>query len=280
MAQRIVSFLLAVALFVCIFGTQSAQAWGKEGHMAVADIAYSRLTVAAQQAVDYYLNGVSMADAAPYPDKYAESSAGRWSEPLHYCNLPRDATDWQFKYCPIPPSCVVEAILNNTKLLTSEGNQGAQCQFDGSEPCPLVYLIHFVGDIHQPLHVGYGYDRGGNEVKVTFFGKSGNLHEVWDTLMIERWTSSYSELASDLENLIQQEPAIVNKYLAVTNPNKWANESFSYVRSDVYDFTPNSRPARAVALGAWYDSRNLPIVQQRLIAASVRLAQLINSILG
>jgi len=264
---------------IAAFWLSFVNAWGEEGHKAIAEVAYHRLTHNAKQAVDYYLNGESMADSAPYPDKYAESSAGRWSESLHFCNLPRDAIDWQFKYCPIPPSCVVEAILNNTKLLTTQGNQGAQCLFDGSEPCPLVYLIHFVGDIHQPLHVGYGYDRGGNEVKVTFFGKSANLHEVWDTLMIERWTYSYYELASDLEALIQEEPAIVNQYLAVSNPNKWANESFEYVRTDVYDFTPNLK-TRAVSLGSWYDSRNLPIVKQRLIAASVRLAQLLNSILG
>jgi len=264
--------LLVVALNV--------DAWGEEGHKAIAQVAYDRLTPSAQQVVGNYLGSYSMADSAPYPDTYGESSQGRWSEPLHYCNLPKDAMEWKFSYCTIPPSCVVEAILNNTKLLQSEGTTGPACQFGGAEPCPLVFLIHFIGDIHQPLHVGYGYDRGGNEVKVTFFDKKANLHEVWDTLMIERWTPDYQTLASDLETLIQQEPSLVKQYMAVTDPNKWANESFEYVRTDVYNFTPSTGALPGeVSLGQWYYSMNLPIVKQRLIAAGVRLAALLNSIL-
>jgi len=281
MAQRIVSFLLAVALFVCIFGTQSAQAWGKEGHMAVADIAYSRLTVAAQQAVDYYLGGqLSLPDAAPYPDDYDHSAQGRWSATLHYANLPRDAVQYSAQYCPTPPNCVVGAIFNYTKLQTLQGTTGPVCTFQsGDEPCPLVYLTHLMGDIHQPLHVGYGDDEGGNKVSVTFFGKSGNLHQVWDEFIVQRFVPNWQTLSADLQDTIKSQPGVVARYMSVTDPTAWANESFQLVRTTVYNFTDSSRiSTQAIQLGEDYYQVNLPIVQQRVIAAGVRLAQLLNTI--
>mgnify|MGYP002389874059 CR=1 FL=1 len=88
---------------------------------------------------------------------------------MHYCNLPRDATQYESQYCPIPPSCVVAAIQNYTRMfpslgnyqlrvtverLIAEGTTGPVCNYvKGVEPCPLEFLVHFVGDVHQPLHV-------------------------------------------------------------------------------------------------------------------------------
>jgi len=234
--------------------------------------------------VQIYLGGKTLEQIAPFPDDYDHTSQGKWSAPLHYCNLPRDATQYDNKYCPIPPSCVVAAIQNYTQRLIAEGTTGPVCKYvKGVEPCPLEFLVHFVGDVHQPLHVGYGDDEGGNTVDVTWFGESTNLHHVWDASIIQMWASQTSSLVSDLQNLIAQQPSQVKQYLSVTQPTRWANESFQYVRTTVYNFTqPAILSSNAdydyVSLGQWYYNTNLPVVQQRLVAASVRLAALLNSI--
>ncbi len=126
-------------------------------------------------------------------------------------------TSFHFSECPDPPSCNVYAIQNFTKALSSQGATGPTCSSENDPtnvfPCPLIWLIHVVGDAHQPLHCGYGYDRGtipshcvvsmclweccehcayvlgvffkgGNDVKCTFFDKPTELHAVWDTDMI------------------------------------------------------------------------------------------------
>jgi len=250
--------------------------------MVVADIAYSRLTVTAQKAVDYYLDGqMTLPAAAPYPDDYDHSAQGRWSAPLHYANLPRNAVQYSAQYCPNPPNCVVGAIYNYTKLQALQGSTGPVCTFEsGDEPCPLVFLTHLIGDIHQPLHVGYGDDEGGNKVKVTFFGKSGNLHQVWDEFMIQRYAPDWQTFSADLNDMIKSQPGVVDSYLAVMDPTAWANESFQLVRTTVYNFTDlaGELSAQAIELGEQYDQVNLPIVQQRVIAAGVRLAQLLNTL--
>jgi len=257
-----------------------AAGWGMEGHEAVAQVASLRLTSAAQSWVQHYLAGKTLEQIAPFPDDYDHTPQGRWSAPLHYCNLPRDATTYSNRYCPIPPGCVVAAITNYTKNLRNEGRAGPVCDYTrGDEPCPLEFLVHFVGDIHQPLHVGYGDDAGGNKVKVRFYNQSTNLHHVWDTSIIQKYQSSTSGLVDALQTIIRNNPSKVQQYISVTDPVAWANESFQLVRNDVYIY---SNPAHFNQtadpnLGAWYYTHNLPVVQQRLVAAAVRLAQLLNT---
>lgn len=269
----------ALALCLALLLVQT-DAWGKEGHQIVADIAYNQLNSNAQQAVNYYLNGLTLAAAAPFPDEYDHTSNGRWSGPLHYVNLPRNAVEYKSAYCPFPPGCVVTAIQNYTKQLLTEGTSGNVCTFNyGDMPCPLVFITHFVGDVHQPLHVGYGDDEGGNTVKIDFMGKKGNLHQVWDEFIIQKFDSDWQDFSSQLQSYMQSNPAIVAQYAAITDPAKWANESFQLVRTDVYNYNPSSVEApEVVDLGQSYYDHNLPIIKQRLIAAGVRLGALINNI--
>jgi len=237
----------------------------------VAKIAQDRLSGTASNIVSQFTGSYTLVDIAPWPDSYDHSPQGRWSGPCHYCNLPRDATSFRMQYCP--QECVVKSIKNYTQILGGEESNPFQCDFtEGIEPCALEFLVHYVGDVHQPLHVGYGDDEGGNKVKVEFFNKKGNLHQVWDEFIIQRWNSDYQSATSELEAMIAQNPDQVNKYLRVTDPILWANESFGYVLSTVYDYPSTN-------LGTTYYDRNLPIVKQRLIAAGVRLGQLLNNIL-
>jgi hypothetical protein len=132
----------------------------------------------------------------------------------------------------------------------------------------LRILIHLTGDIHQPLHVGARDDRGGNSIKVMWFGESSNLHRVWDSDMIDDSRLSYTELAESLENPSEEQVRIWQK----ASIYEWARESQSYEKQ-VYDYG-NGR------IGYRYAYVNYPIVRHRLLQAGVRLAGLLNHIYG
>lgn len=273
-------------ILLCLFchTIWDVQAWGNDGHKAVADIAYSLLTPVVKSIVDghYVGSGKNFVDASIYPDFYKSTSQGRWSSSLHYANLPRDATQYLPKYCS--SDCVVFAVANYTKLLIKEGRYGNRCGFSrGTEPCLLVWLTHLLADLHQPLHVGYGDDKGGNSVAITFFNKTGNLHSFWDSMMLQRGNINWQTLSSNLKGVIRRNPGLVEHYLSVMNGEIWANESFQIVRNNVYKFTEfqkfNDFEAGEV-ISEWYFNTNLPIAEERILAAGLRLAKVINDIFG
>jgi hypothetical protein len=129
-------------------------------------------------------------------------------------------------------------------------------------------LIHLVGDIHQPLHVGGGNDRGGNDVKIMWFRADSNLHRVWDSDMIDDTRLSYTEFAESLER--PNEAKL--KQWQKTSVRDWANESKGY-RKQVYDYKNGK-------LGYEYSYYHLHIVRHRLMQAGIRLAAVLNEIYG
>lgn len=139
-----------------------------------------------------------------------------------------------------------------------------------AEQMYLKFLVHLVGDIHQPLHVGNGLDKGGNDVKVKWFGKSSNLHRVWDTDMIDGTNLSYTELAESLSPLFNKTTV---KQWKNSNARDWAAESMHY-REQVYDYPEDKK------LGYHYSYKNMDTVRLRLAQAGIRLAALLNEIYG
>jgi len=133
----------------------------------------------------------------------------------------------------------------------------------------LKMVIHLVGDIHQPLHVGTGTDRGGNDVRVQWMGESSNLHRVWDSDMIRSRELSYTELAKEINHPTKDE---VKEWQAA-GVRDWANESIS-VRNRVYNLDGSNR------LGYEYRYENFDLVEKRLLQAGVRLAGVLNEIYG
>jgi len=279
-----------VGLWLLLLATVpfEVEGWGTQAHQTIAAIASARLTASASRTVNTDLQGRTMESVAMAADNYRSLSQGRWTAPLHYTNLPRSATKWQQSYCPVPPSCVVQAVRNYTSILRAQPSH--VCNMGtGAEPCALMFLIHFVGDIHQPLHAGYADDSGGNGVQVSWFGRNTNLHSVWDTSIIQRYESSVPALVRDLLSFIQQNPALVQRYLSVMDPVGWVDESFQIVKKDVYDFVDESpnvlsteeedAATAPIVLGEKYYQHNIPIVKERIVAAGVRLAALLNSML-
>lgn len=288
-----------VAVVLCCGAVKVAEAWGAAGHAIIAQIGYDRVSTAAQKAIKAYIypaKGVEQ--IASDPDNYDHTNYGAWSAPLHFINMPKDAFEFQVgPDCPDPPSCVVEAILNFTSYLE---NNKTNPRWPHKEPSPVSFLIHFIGDCHQPLHVGYAYDQGGTLVPVDFYSTSTDLHDVWDTYIIQKWQPSIKDAISELQDKIAANQSIVNDALALSSPISWANQSFQYTRTDVYNFNPTEDPnansnfdffslsaqerskiAQSTPyLGDHYYYHNLPIVKTQLMRAGIRLGVVLEELFG
>lgn len=271
--------VLVGVMLVAFFAPSLVLGWGQIGHAAIANTAWELMDKAAKAKAETYLpSGVTMTSIASLADQYAETPAGNWSAHLHFVNMNRGQTYFEMSVDCVN-GCVVEAILNNTALLVDDKFLASLV----NEPNPFEFLVHFVGDVHQPLHVGWGYDKGGNEVECYFFGEKTELHAVWDTGIIENYNSNYYDWSEQLLDIVKSNNSLLNFYTATMVPSNWADESFDYVRNDVYNFYPDGKVStvgETPSLGDDYYKFALPIVTERLLAAAIRLAALLDKIFG
>lgn len=258
---------LVLVLVAATPGRVGGPPWGAQGHRIVASIAEGLLTDAAADAILEILGDESLADISTWPDKIRGDRRYDWVKPLHYINVPRSATSVDLSRDGRRYQNVVNAIPRFLEDALDERKPAVERRN------ALAFVVHFVGDVHQPLHVSYSDDKGGNSVRVRFFGSRRKLHGVWDTSMIARraggdWRAYAEELAGSIDEELQSELA------GVVEPVDWANESLSYTRTTVYEFGDDHR------LGEAYYDKNLPVVEDRLIGAGVRLAALLNAAFG
>jgi nuclease S1 len=237
--------------------------WYDLGHRIVARIAEQRLTPEAQAAVRHLLGGQSLADASVWADNIRQYRHD--ADALHYVNIPLSATAYDAaRDCP-HGRCVIAAIASDTKILAdSAASPAARAE-------ALRFLVHFVGDLHQPLHVADNGDRGGNRQAVYFLGDSMNLHRVWDGELIK--SLGLSE-ASYLDQLSREMDTLDLDGLARGTIVDWAMEGHRIAVEHAYRLPANGR------LGSAYVRENRPLIDHALIAAGVRLARLINESLG
>jgi len=189
----------------------------------------------------------SLESIAPWPDAYANSPQGAWSAELHFATLPLNAPEFIYSRDCVDNWCVVGAILNYTKVVLSQYNPSSDKHYpisphvdQTSEPPPLSFLIHFVGDCHQPLHIAYGCDQGGNLVNVTMFGEPRVLHGTWDATMITEYEhvtgDGWRNVTDEIQTFIKETPSFYEYYYSNLNPSFWANDSYQFVLYDCYVF--------------------------------------------
>eukprot|EP01095_Lingulamoeba_sp_RSL-Kostka_P013485 TRINITY_DN560_c0_g1_i1.p1 TRINITY_DN560_c0_g1~~TRINITY_DN560_c0_g1_i1.p1 ORF type:complete len:354 (-),score=116.41 TRINITY_DN560_c0_g1_i1:224-1285(-) len=303
-----------VLLFLAIFCVYNTHCWGSDGHKMIAQIAQHFLTPEANANMQKQLGNLTLPDIATLPDYYDSNPDGSWSSHLHYVDLPSNATQFEIQYCIETNGCVITAIYNYTYLLQKNKNIVNQCSNNAtgtgmSEPCPLSFLTHFVGDSHQPLHVAFTVDRGGNSFAVEWFGQATNLHHVWDSEIIYEYEDyyihgSWPEFGEELIQNLEDHPTLMYEYGNVTNPSTWGNESFELARYNAYNmepgtvilandpikvddrlinrrnFVPYSEAYTCACpnLSTPFYDKNILIVKRRLEAAGVRLANMLNII--
>jgi hypothetical protein len=252
---RAVAVPLVLVLLVC---PGAARAWGPNGHRVVGWIAESHLSEGALAAVRELMGPESLARAATWPDEIRSDPSWRRADPWHYISI--DDAETLETTARAEGGDVLEAMARFEAVLRDP--QAAR--EDRVEA--LRFLVHFVGDVHQPLHVGRRADRGGNEILVLWFGEPTNLHSVWDGRMIESEELSFTELARFIDHPTPEEVAAWR----AGGYREWIAESFA-LRSEVYDLGDRR-------LGYGYAYEKLPIVRRRLVQAGVRLAGLLEAI--
>ena len=264
-------FLLLVAALVVGF-CSNALAWGDEGHKIVCEIAFRLAQPDTRAAVRKLIRSDTefdtFSESCVFPDH------PRIHAPRHFLNLARDSTGLTSDECPQANECVLTAILNDSKIIASKHEKVAD------RLIALKSLGHWVGDIHQPLHVSFEDDRGGNNIRVN--GQcSGNLHGTWDTCLVQHAVGSDAlDAATELIDAIT--PAMKTKWSA-SGPRDWANESFTISEAVKTGYCvmhgPScDQPEGSVTISAEYLETNQPIVKEQLQKAGVRLARLLDSI--
>ena len=238
----------------------SAARWWDLGHRTVALIAESRLTPHTREAVRDILGGQSLPDASVWADNIRQYRHD--ADPLHYVNIPISAATYDSaRYCP-NRRCIIAAIADDQRVLADPA-ASADARAEA-----LRFLIHFMGDLHQPLHVGDNNDRGGNQRVVYLEGDSTNLHAVWDGKMLERAGVTEAVYLAQLRRAMATLDLSALERGSVVD---WAMEGHRISAERVYRIPPDGRLGRA------YIDSNRPIIDRAIIAAGVRLAKLLNT---
>jgi len=254
--------IIALFLFMyagCFMATASED-WGRTGHRVTGEIAEKYLSKKAKRKIDALLKGESLAFVSTYADEIKSDTIYRPYGPWHYVNFPFGA-----RYETHPKNDrgdIITAINKCVDILKDNTSN------DESKAFHLRLLVHFIGDLHQPLHIGMAKDRGGNDFQVRWFDDGTNLHSVWDTKMIESYNMSYSELAANEDRLSDAQLKAIKK----GSTTDWMYESRALCEK-VYQNTKVGEK-----LGYRYMYEYLNIVRFQLQKGGIRLATLLNDI--
>ncbi len=253
--------LVLLLLFLFNSFSSGTSVWGPNGHRVVGDIAADYLEEDARKAVDRILGPESMAIASTWMDQIKSDPAYDHTHDWHWVTIPEGMT-----YAETDKNPNGDLIKALRTIITGLKKGGLSPE---EEARKLKMLIHLVGDIHMPLHVGTGDDRGGNDVEVRWFWEPSNLHRVWDSGMIEEYKLSYTELSTSINHPTEQEIARWQDDGVLD----WARESMM-LRDQVYDLPEDND------INYEYMYHNFDTVEKRLLQAGVRLAGVLNDIYG
>lgn len=263
---------IVIALCI-IFIPSCAFAWGYKGHGVIAYIAWERLTDKAKTEIEKLIDPPGVEEKFIHASTWADQIRRGRPEtgPWHYVNIPYGSAGYLPSRDCSSGNCVVAKIVEFSNVVPDK-NVLSALRVEA-----LRFLIHFVADIHQPLHVANDNDRGGNDTWVSINnGPSKKLHAVWDTDVVNELGVNFTQIAPTLINQIT--PAQVSKWTA-DKPEDWANDSFKVACDFIYARSrgPNTQ-ATPIILPPDYLRDASPIVAERLKMAGVRLAFLLNKL--
>jgi len=254
--KTVTALMTLSALLACPL---PALSWDITGHQAVAQIAQERLTPEANAVVTHLLAqepGGTLVTIASWADEHRDSTNTRW----HYINFPRNDCHYVAERdCP-DGECAVAKIETMNATLHSDASEAAKLT-------ALKFLVHLVGDIHQPLHAGFGDDRGGNLYQIQYLGEGKNLHAFWDTDMVEQFHLNPQQLA---RRVVAVNAAAIESIHLDGGAPAWAEQSCNIVAA------PGFYPSHNVS--ASYLPDYAPVAQRQILRAGVRLAELLNTL--
>lgn len=256
----------AFALLLIVMLPSIALAWGPAGHSIIASLAERQVDARTHAQIEHLLGVVgasSLTDIANWADEMRadpeQRQLSRATSPLHYVNFSNSRCQYDPAKICADGLCVVAAINRYAAVL------GDRSATDATRADALRFLVHFVGDAHQPLHAGYRPDRGGNNYQVHFNGKGSNLHAIWDSQILASRHLRWKDYARRLER-----PPVSD---GDQDPIDWVEQSCRITRDDgVY---PASR-----MIDKTYLDRMRPIVDQQLRLAAKHLAEILQDSLA
>lgn len=259
--------LSIIALVAILFIPMRAFTWGFQGHEYIGALAWEYLTPEAKVWVSERLALVdepSLSQVTTWADRVRGSEEGFLLGPLHFANIDPDSDEFDMERdCP-NRRCVVGALIDDIAVMV-DNSQSMQAQAEA-----LRTFTHWITDMHQPLHMGYAADRGGNDIRITFFGTEQNLHRLWDTVMIRGMDKMLSPAEQAQANPL---PAIGIEADWEASVVDWANHSFALAREFAYADLESGD-----ALGERYFEQARPVIEQQLIRSAQRMAMIINAI--
>jgi hypothetical protein len=231
----------------------------------VAQVALNRLSPAVADETRRLLDGQNITDVAAWADEHRREMPQ--TSPWHYVNIEvYDSTYVPSRDCK-NDDCLIVQITRQAAIL---GNRSLP---DSTRGTALKWVVHLVGDVHQPLHAGDRNDQGGNSIKLTFDANPTNLHSLWDSRLLLSWGESDEQIEQNIMNELSHRPdvAAISGGTAV----QWAMESHDIARDMVYRDLPQS-----LVIDQHYADSARPIIQERLLRAGVRLGALLERTLG
>jgi len=242
----------------------SAMAWGALGHRIVGEIADSYLTKKARKAIEEILGNESIAMASNWADFTLSAPHNMYPGSWHYINIPPGQTESEVMSILAADTGSVYTRINFLTAELKNKNLSHDLQVTY-----LRLLIHFVEDIHQPLHTGRQEDKGGNSIKLTWMGNSTNLHTLWDSQLINFQQLSYTEYAAAINFTTKEQ----RKQLYKETVADWIWTSYQQVEK-IYAGIQGPEPK----LSYEYNYNNISLLNNQLLTGGVHLAGLLNEI--
>ncbi len=260
------NFSIVLACCVCFVLPYSGMAWGTQGHRISGEIANSYLTKKARKAISAILGNESIAITSNWADFVKSDTSYRYLSNWHYINLPaalnKDAVE---NFLAADTATDVYTKINwltaqlKNKLLSTDKQQ-----------LYLRVLIHLVEDVHQPMHVGRPDDLGGNRVTVNWFSDASNLHQVWDSKLIDFQQLSYTEYVAAINFTTKEQ----RKEWMAEPVSEWIWQSYQQAEKIYAGVKTGDR------LGFDYNYKYIATLNEQLLKAGVHLAGLLNQIFG
>lgn len=256
-------FKVAMLTFAILFSS-NIWAWGTTGHRVVAEIAEKNLSRKAKREIKKIIGNQKLAYWANWPDFIKSDTSWKFADSWHYVNIPGNLSYDAF-LTELDHSS--EDNLYKRTLILIEELKKKELPLEKKQQY-LYFLIHIIGDAHQPLHVGRAEDLGGNKVTVEWFGSKTNLHTIWDSKLVDFEKYSYTEYADVLNRLSKKEI----KEVQDGSLENWIYDSYT-VSNKIY-----SEVTRYENLKYRYQYLNKERVEQQLQKGGLRLSKVLNEI--